>query len=452
MIAGGMMINAMLPPPGPPGSSTPSQGSPTYNTAAQGNTARRGQPIPVGYGRFICFGDYAAQPHAEFVDNEQYLNLLLNIGQGYYNVTDIKLDLTPIDNFPEAVYQIVKPYEKVELFHAAVVNAPEAGGQDLNKPVAHGPYVINNVDDVMTRVAFDIVFPNGLIGASEKDGDEYSVSVHLKCWVDPIDDDGNIIGDSIVVHDGSISGRTRTAIRKSLYADLPPGRYQASAQRTTAEAPRNEVKHCSLVGVRGYIADNNEYGDLTLLAVRIRASENNVSTKVNCVAQRLLPVWHPETGWSDPVVTRSPVWAFADAMRARYGGDFADSEINLSELHWLAGVLDERGDTFDGRFDTENNLWSAMEQIGQVCRSRPVRIGMQVRMLREQKQSSAVTTFSGANIDGFNVDYVQTSEAGADSVLMTYLDEEKDFRSALYFVSCRIPRLNDPSRLRCLEL
>ncbi|MET4817577.1 host specificity factor TipJ family phage tail protein, partial [Endozoicomonas lisbonensis] len=437
MIAGGAMINAMLPPPGLPGTATPSQGSPTYNIQAQMNAARRGQPVPVGYGRTICFGDLAAQPHTEFDENEHYINLLINIGRGIYDLSDIKLDLTPIENFPEAVYQIVKPFEKVELFHAAVANAPEAGGQDLNKPIAHGPYVINQIDDEMTRVAFDVVFPGGLVGTKEKDGSEYSVGVHLKCWVDPIDADGNIIGDSIIVHDGSISGRTRTAIRKSLYADLPPGRYQASVQRTTSEAPRNEIKNCQLTGIRGYIADDNEYGDLTLLAVRIRASENNVSTKVNCVAQRLLPVWHPDTGWSEPVVTRSPVWAFADAMRARYGGDFPDSELNLPELYWLAGILDERGDTFDGRFDTDNNLWSALEQIGQVCRSRPVRIGTQVRMLREQKQDTPVTVFSGANITDFSIDYVQASEAGADSVLMTYLDEEKGFQERT--VLCQLP-------------
>ena len=428
MVAGGMMINALLPPPGLPGSATPSQGSPTYSLAAQGNTARLGQPIPVHYGRTICYPDFAAQAYTEYDNNEQYVNMLLCIGQGRHTISNVKLELTSIENFDEAVYEIVEPYNKVTLFHTSVVNAPEAGGQDLSKPLSHGPYIINAIDQEITRIALDINFPGGLIGSDEDSGDEYGVGVHIRCIVEPIDDNDKVTGPAIVVHDETISGQTRTAIRRSIYKDLPAGRYQATVSRTTEEAPRNEVKSCQLSGIRGFIADDNEYGDLTLMAVRIRASENNVSTQVNCVAQRLLPVWSPTTGWSDAVATRSPAWAFADMVRARYGGDFADSELNLPELHWLAGELGKRDDTFDGRFDTENNLWSAMEQIGQVCRSRPVRMGLMLRLLRDFKQENPVAVFSGANITDFSVDYVQASEAGSDSVLASYLDEDKGYQ------------------------
>ena len=437
MMAGGMMINALLPPAGMPGSATPSQGSPTYSISAQGNTARLRQPIPVSYGKSPCFPDFAAQPYSEFDGNEQYLNMLLSVGVGYHRISDIKLDLTPIENFSEAVYEVVNPFEKVTLFHTAVINAPEAGGQDLNKPITHGPYVINNIDQPITRVAFDVVFPGGLIGTNEDDGEEYSVGVHLALQVTPVDDNDTPSGSTITVFNGTVTDRTRTAIRRSFYADIPSGRYQATIQRTTGEAPRNEIKGCQLAGVRGFIADDNEYGDLTLLAVRVRASENNVSTKVNCVDQRLIPVWNSSTGWSEPVATRNPAWAFADAVRARYGGDFADTELNLPELEWLAGVFEERGDTFDGRFDTENNLWSALEQIGQVCRSRPIRHGLQLRMLRDQKQQGPVAVFSGANIRDFAVDYVMATEAGADSVLMTYLDETKNYQERT--VLCQLP-------------
>ncbi len=137
------------------------------------------------------------------------------------------------------------------------------------------------------------------------------------------------------------------------------------------------------------------------------------------------------------MVTRNPAWAFADAVRARYGGDFADTELNLPELEWLAGVLEARGDTFDGRFDTENNLWSAMEQIGQVCRSHPIRHGLQLRILRDQEQAAPVAVFSGANIKDFCVDYVMATEAGADSVLMMNLDESKNYQERT--VLCQLP-------------
>lgn len=450
MMGGAMLISAVFPPPGLPNSATPSTGSPTYSLGAQGNAARLGSPIPVNYGRMRIYPDFAAQPYSEYESNEQYLYQLFCIGQGENLISDIRLEDTPIQNFAEVATEIIPPLGKVTLFHTAVVTAAEAGGQDMSEAITLGPYIINAVETEISRIAVDIVFPGGLMGVDEDDGDEYSVGVHLNITAETVDDDGNLAGGGVTLFNGSISDCTRTAIRRTLAADVAPGRYRVTVSRSTDKGPDHEVRNCSLGSIKGYLIDDNEYGDVTLLAMRVRASANlsdSASRMVNVLCQRLIHVWHPDTGWSQPQLTRNPAWAFADAVRSRYGGDFADSELDLNGLHYLAGLFDSRGDKFDGRFDTEQSLWEALGKIGQVCRSGPVRQGNLIRFICDQHIEVPSQVFGMANMSDFSVDYVMHDDRTADAVRVTYWDEERDYSETT--ITCQLPddTANNPQEL-----
>lgn len=440
MLAGSMLINAVFPPPGLPASAAPSQGSPTYSVGAQGNAARLGAPIPVNYGRMRIYPDFAAQPYAEYTDNEQYLYQLFCIGQGRHIVHDIRLEDTPLGNYEDVATEIIPPLGRVTLFHTAVVVAPEAGGQDLSEPVILGPYVINDVGTEISRISVDLVFPGGLIGVDEDDGDEYGVGVELYVEAQAIDDDGRVSDRVIDLFFGTIADCTRTAIRRTLGADVPPGRYQVTIGRTTAKGGKSEVRNCQLGSVKGYLVDDNEYGDLTLLAVRILATgrlSDASSRLVNCIVEREIPVWDPGDGWSLPRFTANPAWCFADAARSRYGGDFKDSEIDLRGLHYLAALFDDRGDEFNGRFDTEQSLWDGLGKIGQVCRSAPIRQGNLLRMVRDQHQPAPVAQFSMANMTDFSLDFVMHNDRTADSVKVTYWDKDRDYAQTT--ILCQLP-------------
>lgn len=439
MLGGAMLINMVFPPPGLPNSASPSAGSPTYSLGAQGNAARLGAPIPVNYGKMRIYPDFAAQPYSEYESNEQYLYQLFCIGQGQNQLSDLRLEDTPIENFAEVTTEIIPPLGKVTLFHTAVVTAPEAGGQDMTDPITLGPYVLNAVETEVSRIAVDVVFPGGLMGVDEDDGDEYSVAVHLNITAETIDDDGNPTGGGVTIFNSSISDCTRTAIRRTLAADVAPGRYRVTVSRTTGKGPDHEVRNCSLGAVKGYLVDDNEYGDVTLLAMRVRASANlsdSAARMVNVLTERLIPVWSPE-GWSQPRLTRNPAWAFADAVRSRYGGDFADSELDLEGLLYLAGLFDSRGDRFDGRFDTEQSLWDGLGKIGQVCRSGPVRQGNLIRLIRDQHIEAPAQVFGMANMTDFSVDYVMHDDRTADAVKITYWDETRDYSETT--ITCQLP-------------
>ena len=440
MMAGSMLINAVFPPPGLPATAAPSTASPTYSAQAQGNAARIGAPIPVNYGIMRIYPDFAAQPYTEYHDNEQYLYQLFCIGQGSHKVHSLRLDNTPLDNFDDVKTEIIQPLGKVTLFHTAVVSAPEAGGQDMSEPISLGPYVINNVDTEISRISVDVVFPGGLIGVDTDDGDEYSVGVELWMVADPIDDKGHVIGKTITVFNDVIRDQTRTAIRRSIAVDVPPGRYQINIHRTTHKGGSSESMGCQLGAVKGYLVDDNEYGDLTLLAIRIRATANlsdAASRLVNCIVERQIPIWSADDGWSSLQVTANPAWCFADAARSRYGGDFSDTEIDLNGLLYLAGLFDSRHDEFNGRFDTEQSLWDGLGKIGQVVRSAPIRQGNLLRMIRDQAQPAPVAQFSMANMTDFSLDFVMHNDRTADSVKVTYWDKARDYAQTT--VLCKLP-------------
>lgn len=127
------LVNAILPPPKLPSQDyrPGASASPTYNIAAQGNTARLGQAIPVQYGRHIAHPDFAAEPYAEFVGNEQYLYQLFCLGQGYHSIESLRLDDTVLSSYTDATYEIVEPGGAVTLFPTNVVNSAEVAGIEI---------------------------------------------------------------------------------------------------------------------------------------------------------------------------------------------------------------------------------------------------------------------------------------------------------------------------------
>jgi hypothetical protein len=113
-------------------------------------------------------------------------------------------------------------------------------------------------------------------------------------------------------------------------------------------------------------AETRDFGAVTLLAVRMRATNNlslQASRKISVLCTRKLPVW-TGTGWSAPQPTRSIAWALADAARNPvYGAGLADAQIDLAGLLALDAQWAARGDSFDGRFDRPSTWWEAATRI-----------------------------------------------------------------------------------------
>ncbi|TAN65287.1 MAG: phage tail protein, partial [Magnetospirillum sp.] len=288
-MAGTALVSALVPAPRPSTpdtnwggfGSTPAP-SPTYSLQGQGNSARLGQPIPVIYGRHLVYPDIATAPFDEFVGNEQYLYQLHVIGQGEYAVEQIRIEDTPISSFEEVQTEMVPPGSPVTLFEPDVVTAAEIAGQELIAPNLVqsgddgfiGPFTANPVDTTAGALGIDVVMPRGLYYANDG-GSLDSRTVQWQVEARAIDADGEAIAGWSLLATESHSAASNSAIRLSFRYSVNPGRYEVRLKRLdtkdTAERAGHEIRWGAL---RAYLTGQPDFGAITLLAVKMRATDN----------------------------------------------------------------------------------------------------------------------------------------------------------------------------------
>ena len=120
--------------------------------------------------RHLIYPDFASQPYYGYANDEQYVYQLHCIGQGEYNVEQIRIEDTPIDSFEEITYKIINPGEQNTLFCDDVVTSPEVARQELLKDEVCGPFVLNPTESVIDKIEIDVAFQRGLYFANNNAG------------------------------------------------------------------------------------------------------------------------------------------------------------------------------------------------------------------------------------------------------------------------------------------
>lgn len=433
-LAGSVLVNALVPLPTPnvPTAGSLNSPSPTYSLQAQGNYARLTQPIPVVYGHHLVFPDFASTPYAEYVDHDQYLHQLHVIGMGDYEVHQIRIEDTPIASFAEIQAQVILPGGFNTLFNHDVVTAPEVAGQELialadTGGSLVGPFTVNPPQTQVSHIGIDVLMLRGLYYAND-DGSLSPKAVQWRVEVRLVDDAGEAVSGWWVLAEVEHSAASGEAQRLSYKYAVAPGRYQVRLSRLDSKDPSSRAGHELRWGeVRGYLAGASLPQHMTLLALRMKATDNlsqRSSRLVNCLVTRKLPTWSPQSGWSSPVPTRSIAWAFADALRAEYGAGLADARIDLQSLYRLDEQWATRGDLFDAVFDQGLTVWETLGRIARCGRAVPFLQGGIVRIVRDEPKTLPVALFSMRNIvrGSLKIQYVMPGEETADTVVMGYLN------------------------------
>lgn len=506
VMAGSMLVNALIPPPKLPSTQQAAAlaaPSPTYSLQSQGNYARLDAAIPVQYGRLKLFPDFAAQPYAEYQGNEQFLYQLFCVGAGEFDLASINIEDTPITSWDEISYEVIAPGGTLTLFPSNVVTSGEVTGLELrgiatatysrsgtttvtvtetghgravgqsiyfdatagtatdgaftiatvpsadtytfthtasgtdteqacNIHTYGGPFVANAAATDANALGIDIILTRGLYEYNTTSGQIMQDSVSFVVEAQEITDAGAPVGSWSTLDTVTITAATTTPQRYSYRYTVGATRYQVRMRRTDAKRTGTNIGN-DLVwgGLRAYLPETTNFGNVTLLAMRMKASNNlsmQASRKINLVATRKLKTWNPTTGWSaSTVATRSIAWALADALKdTTYGAGLADARIDLAALYDLDQVWTGRSDSFDGRFDNALTLWEALTQIAQAGRAKPYLQGGIVHFARDAAQPFPVALYSMRNIvrGSFNIDYILPSEDTADAVDVSYLDED----------------------------
>ena len=432
-VGGSMLVNAVIPTPSSSLSSSYSSSSletsPTYSLNAQGNQAKLGGVIPVLYGRHIIYPDFAAKPYTEYKDNEQYLHQLHVITQGFCEIEQIRIDDTPISSFAEVQYEVVEPNKTVTLFNPNVVVATEIAGQELLKDTYVGGFIVNPEDTKINKIGIDVVMNSGLYYANDSGGLS-TKTIQWQIEARRVGDEGNPLGDWVILGTESYSAAKNTPIRLSYFYSVEMGRYEIRAIRLDTKDTSARAAHAIYwENLKGYMEAPSTFGEMTLLAIKMRATNNlssNSSRKVNAIVHRKVKTWSSANGWSEPEKSRSIVWAITDILKSQYGGRLPDERIHLEELERLDKTLSNRGDHFDGVFDSATTIWEAISKIARCGRSLPILQSGMIRIIRDEPKTIPTAMFTPRNIikDSFSIEYIMPSEDTADSVKVQYFSNK----------------------------
>ncbi|WP_054008033.1 host specificity factor TipJ family phage tail protein [Cypionkella psychrotolerans] len=293
-------------------------------------------------------------------------------------------------------------------------------------------FIASDAGTLARRLAVDIIWPLGLFDV-DGSGNPKDISSHLVIQARRVDDNGLPISAWYNVIGQIVTDRTVTPKAMSYDCNVPAGagRYRVRAYRIDAKSTASNTGHQMIwSGLRCYLAETQDFGNVTLIAMRMRATNNlsaQASRRIGVVCTRKIPVWNG-VSWSAPVASRSIAWAIADAARnAEYGAGLPDTRLDLAALLALDALWTARGDTFNGRFDSASNWWEAVSKIALVGRARLFMQGGRLRVVRDGPQTLPVALYSMRNIKkgSFSIDYLLASEQTADALEVSYFDEVK---------------------------
>jgi hypothetical protein len=390
---------------------------PVFSTRGQYNQIRLGEPIEVCYGRNRIYPSLAARPYFQYIDNDQFQYVLFCLGQGYYNIEQIQIGDTNISTYQEVTYEIIQPGGSVTIFPTNVVTSVEVGGQTLfgtNEAEYApgvtdgwvGPFNSNGAGTLATELQIDVVFPKGIYSVDKK-GNLIGISIGYQWQARPIDDLGNPLGPYVDLFAPSphvITTATTTPQRRSYTAAVTPGRYQVRLRRTSSfDASYKTGNDVVWEGMRALIETTQNWGEVTLMAVKIRATNNlnqNSQQRFNVIAVRQLPIRNQISGvWSAATTTRSIMWAFVDVFRAKYGGRiFTDSYFDWDTFYALDALYASRNEYFDWCFRDPITVWEGSQAIGMVGRAIPLLSGSLVTIRRQGPLTVPVAMFTPDNM------------------------------------------------------
>lgn len=448
-------------------------GDTVYSINGQHNQNRLNSSIECVYGKNRLYPAYAAAPYNVYSGNQQFQFSLFCLGHGSFKVHQMLFDDTLLQNFDDVEFEIVRPGETFDLFADDVQTSTGVSGIELfgpNEKQYTGPtagYVTNRAFTVCHKIEVDLVLPGGLYKINGS-GDVVEDGVRVSFQYQQINDTGAIIGpwrqlifferkiirtipasedadqstpglqpraartvftDTLVDH-FSKDLATLTPQRFTMKAKVAPGRYKVRAVRTNGRDRDTDASdQVNWEAMRAFMPNVRNYGDVTLVAIKARASNNlnnNAATRFNVIATRKLPTWTPSGGWGALAITRNPVWAFCDVFRATYGGKLPDNFLDMATLYSLAAIYESSHSYFDYIFDQRATVWEAARTVARVGRAVPMLNGSQVTMIRDRTQTVAVAMFNQNNIvaGSFGWSIKLPNIAEVDGVEVSYIDPD----------------------------
>lgn len=441
VIGGTLAVNALVPPQ-LPRADRPATG--LQALAGSQNQMSPFGPVPRVLGRTRVYPPFAARPYTEVVGNDQYLRVLLCLGYGPLEISDMKIGETPISVAGAVLAQgavlVGTTYDNVQF---EISSVPTLFSNDVFE---EGLSIDMNTDgDQQLRVSqldarelsIDIAFPIGL-NSVDDDGDKKATRVAFKveyrqtgtggAWLNVKDAAGFQLAGAthyVIGSDIYFEGRTFNGLRGSARWQVALGQYDVRITRVQTYFNQ------PVFGWRSDFGDfNNTKGyhratwtslrsvgsvsltpraDLLYLAMRIKATSqlNGLVDTVNCIARSVLNVWDGAT-WT-PTATSNPAWCYLDAACGVATERPLDKTTRffLNELKAWADDCTAAGREFNCEVAStygRTTVFELMREIAAVGRASFSMRDGKYTVVRDLPGLTPVQVFTPRNSWGFSVD------------------------------------------------
>jgi len=412
------------------------ESDPTYTFSGQQNQLKEGESIEKIYGECRHWPSYASRPYNQIIDNDQWYFGLFCISLGPTEVTNIRIDDTLLSSFPGAESAVYQPGEQVTLFPTNVHTASEIASIELvgpNEPEHDwsGGFSIIPAREKAYRIEIDLSFRGGLYSTNKK-GKLISASVDAEFEIREIDDFGAPVdapaGSWVTAHSFTKTMATVQTKRFTVGFDVDEARYEIRGKRTTDKSSDFKVRDTlTWVSARAYLKTNQEFGNVTLLAVKLRASNSlndNSRSTFNVGAKGTSWVYNSNTKEWAIQHTRSSIWAACDVLLSSYGRNLDPSFIHAEEIAEIAARKETEGIYYDGAVDQQSTVWSAITDILMSAKCKPDLPGARFSIVEDAPATLPMICLNGYNIvrDSVKITHEFQKEGAKDGLEVEYTD------------------------------
>lgn len=435
-IGGSMLISSIMAPKAGGQPKQDDDGG-IANLSVSGNQIKPQATRPSWYGRLKRLPDFAATPWSEYRGNEQYLNVLLSLGEGKHVVHQILNDDTLLwdevtgftNSFQAVELEFYDADEEITLFPSNVVSASEVSGNEISTDYS-GPFIVNAAGTDINKIAVDVMFPQGLMRTDPETGQRFTSSAEIQAEYREVDDAGVPVGGGgwTVLFNRTYEKRNSNPLRFSEVVTVPAARYEVRVRRFgSGDNGPNEFNQATWIGLRGYVVGDASIPVQTI-AMRMRSSgqlTDNSARRFGIISTRILPVWNGTTFVEEP--TRNPFYAALDiATNTDYGAGRPIGKIDLDTLVSMADDADTRGDNFDYDFTSPMPASDAIDVALRVSRTRHFWAGDTMSFVRDENRPTTDMVISDMEVvrDSTKIEWLLSDADSADSVILEYVDED----------------------------
>ena len=415
-IVGAMAINALIPPPTPKGLNG-GRSDPFQQLNSITGTSNQANPygvIPCVVGTMRFFPPHAALPYTEISGDDQYLRMLLDLGYGDLDISDIQIGGTAITSFQDVEYQIgTNP----GLFTQDVYEL--AVGVDMSTDAATATRTTQSASN---EAGLDLVFSNGLFGV-DTNGNTTTGTVNFSIqyspsgantWTSVTAATGLTSTNGLVVSGSNftVSSSARKTLRCGIRWTVPVGQYDVKVTRISSSFPGSagasaQSGSCAWSVLRSVAYQNPSTTGTIKLAMRIKASGqlNGVVQNLSVLAAQKIPQWNKTTqSWSADAETQNPAWIYAWLMTRCPAvlRRLPDARLDLDGIADWAAECTAKGLVCSFMMDSARALFDVIRDVLAAGRASFGLRNALYSAVRDVAQTVPVQIFTPANSSGFS--------------------------------------------------